>query len=47
LANCRTEILNGDVGGGFQGIQITSGFFHYGAQAALQVNFNSTQLQLV
>jgi photosystem I P700 chlorophyll a apoprotein A1 len=22
------EILNGDVGGGFQGIQITSGFFH-------------------
>jgi photosystem I P700 chlorophyll a apoprotein A1 len=41
------EILNGDVGGGFQGIQITSGFFHYGAQAALQVNFNSTQLQLV
>jgi hypothetical protein len=22
-------------------------FFHYGAQAALQVNFNSTQLQLV
>jgi photosystem I P700 chlorophyll a apoprotein A1 len=21
------EILNGDVGGGFQGIQITSGFF--------------------
>eukprot|EP00963_Diacronema_lutheri_P014569 scaffold3210_cov4495-Pavlova_lutheri.AAC.5 len=23
------EILNGDVGGGFQGIQITSGWFHY------------------
>ena len=22
------EVLNGDVGGGFQGIQITSGFFH-------------------
>lgn len=24
------EILNGDVGGGFQGIQITSGFFKFG-----------------
>jgi hypothetical protein len=36
--------LNGDVGGGFQGIQITSGSFNYGAQVVLQANFNFTQL---
>jgi hypothetical protein len=39
------EILNGDVGGGFQGIQITW-FFNY-AQVVLQANFNFTQLRLV
>jgi photosystem I P700 chlorophyll a apoprotein A1 len=46
LAIVGQEILNGDVGGGFQGIQITSGFFNYGAQVVLQANFNFTQLRL-
>jgi len=41
------EILNGDVGGGFQGIQITSGFFQLWLLAELQVNFNYIVLPLV
>jgi photosystem I P700 chlorophyll a apoprotein A1 len=27
LANCWSRILNGDVGGNFQGVQTTSGWF--------------------
>jgi photosystem I P700 chlorophyll a apoprotein A1 len=41
------EILNGDVGGGFQGIQITGFLQSHGAQVVLQANFNFTQLRLV
>jgi photosystem I P700 chlorophyll a apoprotein A1 len=33
------EILNGDVGGGFQGIQITSGFFQIWRSAGILSNF--------
>jgi photosystem I P700 chlorophyll a apoprotein A1 len=36
------EILNGDVGGGFQGIQITLGFQLW--RVVLQANFNSTAI---
>ena len=34
------EILNADVGGGFQGIQITSGFFQLWRAKELLVNYN-------
>nr|YP_009369941.1 photosystem I P700 chlorophyll a apoprotein A1 [Boldia erythrosiphon]ARO90629.1 photosystem I P700 chlorophyll a apoprotein A1 [Boldia erythrosiphon] len=37
------EILNGDVGGGFQGVQITSGFFHIWRAAGIT---NETQLYM-
>nr|YP_009541097.1 photosystem I P700 apoprotein A1 [Lepocinclis steinii]AYQ93593.1 photosystem I P700 apoprotein A1 [Lepocinclis steinii] len=33
------EILNGDVGGGFQGLQITSGIFHVWRSAGIVSNF--------
>ena len=41
------EILNGDVGGGFQGVQITSGFFQLWRGSGIQANFNFTVQQLV
>ncbi|KAK8925866.1 Photosystem I P700 chlorophyll a apoprotein A1 [Platanthera zijinensis] len=41
------EILNGDVGGGFRGIQITSGFFRFGEHLESLVNYNSIVPQLV
>ena len=41
------EILNDDVGGGFQGIQITSGFFHIGVQLVLLQNLSFTVLLLL
>jgi hypothetical protein len=40
------EILNGDVGGGFQVFKLLLGSFNYGAQVVLQANFNFTQLRL-
>ena len=40
------EILNGDVGGGFQGVQITSDSSSFGVEVELPVNFNFTVQQL-
>jgi photosystem I P700 chlorophyll a apoprotein A1 len=38
------EILNGDVGGGFQGIQITSGFFQLWRGSGIELQLYTTAI---